>query len=73
MLGSIFVIFVVIIITTTTASTKTITITSIAATSSHSHSTSPLPQVCPASWRPGQATMKPDPKGSQEFFKTLPQ
>ncbi len=30
-------------------------------------------QVCPASWRPGKATMKPDPKGSQEYFKTLPQ
>ena len=30
-------------------------------------------QVCPASWKPGKATMKPDPKGSQEYFKTLPQ
>ncbi len=30
-------------------------------------------QVCPASWRPGKATMKPDPQGSQEYFKTLPQ
>lgn len=25
-------------------------------------------EVCPAGWRPGKSTMKPDPKGSQEFF-----
>lgn len=25
-------------------------------------------EVCPANWKPGQKTMKPDPKGSQEFF-----
>jgi hypothetical protein len=37
------------------------------------YSRSHCPQVCPASWRPGKATMKPDPVGSQEYFKTLPQ
>jgi len=26
-------------------------------------------EVCPANWHPGEATMKPDPKGSQEYFK----
>ena len=26
-------------------------------------------EVCPAGWKPGQKTMKADPKGSQEFFK----
>jgi alkyl hydroperoxide reductase subunit AhpC len=25
-------------------------------------------EVCPANWKAGQATMKPDPKGSQEWF-----
>merc|ERR1712083_248681 len=25
-------------------------------------------EVCPAGWKPGKATMKPDPKGSQEYF-----
>eukprot|EP00669_Euglena_mutabilis_P004072 TRINITY_DN1520_c0_g1_i1.p2 TRINITY_DN1520_c0_g1~~TRINITY_DN1520_c0_g1_i1.p2 ORF type:complete len:229 (+),score=101.77 TRINITY_DN1520_c0_g1_i1:23-688(+) len=25
-------------------------------------------EVCPANWSPGAATMKPDPKGSQEYF-----
>lgn len=25
-------------------------------------------EVCPAGWRPGKETMKPDPKGSKEFF-----
>ena len=25
-------------------------------------------EVCPANWTPGSATMKPDPKGSQEYF-----
>ena len=28
-------------------------------------------EVCPAGWTKGAATMKPDPKGSQEYFKTL--
>ncbi|MBC7430113.1 MAG: peroxiredoxin [Bacteriovorax sp.] len=28
-------------------------------------------EVCPAGWTKGKATMKPDPKGSQEYFKTL--
>ncbi|KAF8066204.1 ycf42 [Scenedesmus sp. PABB004] len=28
-------------------------------------------EVCPAGWRPGDKTMKPDPKGSQEFFKQI--
>ena len=26
-------------------------------------------EVCPAGWKPGQKTMKPDPKGSQDYFK----
>jgi alkyl hydroperoxide reductase subunit AhpC len=26
-------------------------------------------EVCPANWNPGDATMKPDPKGSQEYFQ----
>ncbi|MCB9882299.1 MAG: peroxiredoxin [Planctomycetes bacterium] len=25
-------------------------------------------EVCPANWKPGADTMKPDPKGSQEYF-----
>jgi peroxiredoxin 1 len=25
-------------------------------------------EVCPAGWKPGKETMKPDPKGSQEYF-----
>jgi alkyl hydroperoxide reductase subunit AhpC len=28
-------------------------------------------EVCPAGWTKGSATMKPDPKGSQEYFKTV--
>lgn len=28
-------------------------------------------EVCPAGWTKGKATMKPDPKGSQEYFKTV--
>lgn len=28
-------------------------------------------EVCPAGWTKGQKTMKPDPKGSQEYFGTL--
>ncbi|XP_018326213.1 peroxiredoxin-2 [Agrilus planipennis] len=27
-------------------------------------------EVCPANWRKGDKTIKPDPKGSKEFFKT---
>lgn len=26
-------------------------------------------EVCPAGWKPGDATMKPDPKGSQSYFE----
>ncbi len=26
-------------------------------------------EVCPADWKPGGDSMKPDPKGSQEYFK----
>ena len=26
-------------------------------------------EVCPANWKKGSDTMKPDPKGSQEYFK----
>lgn len=25
-------------------------------------------EVCPANWKPGKKTMKPDPQGSQEYF-----
>ena len=28
-------------------------------------------EVCPANWNPGDATMKPDPVGSQEYFKNV--
>ena len=28
-------------------------------------------EVCPANWTPGEKTMKPDPVGSQEYFKTV--
>lgn len=28
-------------------------------------------EVCPANWRPGAKTMKPDPEGSKEYFKTV--
>tara|TARA_B100000700_G_scaffold270214_1_gene312195 strand:+ start:2795 stop:3397 length:603 start_codon:yes stop_codon:yes gene_type:complete len=28
-------------------------------------------EVCPANWTPGEKTMKPDPQGSKEFFKSL--
>lgn len=28
-------------------------------------------EVCPANWKPGAATMKADPKGSQEYFSTV--
>jgi len=27
-------------------------------------------EVCPAGWKPGKATMKPDPKGSQDYFQS---
>lgn len=27
-------------------------------------------EVCPAGWKPGSSTMKPDPKKSQEYFKS---
>merc|ERR1719305_1660363 len=27
-------------------------------------------EVCPAGWKPGKPTMKPDPKGSQDYFST---
>jgi len=25
-------------------------------------------EVCPANWKPGDATIKPDPSGSKEYF-----
>jgi len=28
-------------------------------------------EVCPAGWTPGDKTMKPDPKGSKEYFSAL--
>jgi alkyl hydroperoxide reductase subunit AhpC len=28
-------------------------------------------EVCPANWKPGEKTMKPDPVGSQDYFKTV--
>jgi alkyl hydroperoxide reductase subunit AhpC len=28
-------------------------------------------EVCPASWTPGAKTMKADPVGSQEYFKSV--
>ncbi len=28
-------------------------------------------EVCPANWTSGEKTMKPDPEGSKEYFKTL--
>ena len=28
-------------------------------------------EVCPAGWRPGEATMKPDPTGSKEYFAKI--
>eukprot|EP00906_Rhabdomonas_costata_P027124 RCo038569 len=28
-------------------------------------------EVCPANWKPGESTMKPDPKGSQEYFSKV--
>lgn len=26
-------------------------------------------EVCPAGWKPGDSTMKPDPKGSKSYFQ----
>ncbi len=28
-------------------------------------------EVCPANWKPGEATMKADPKGSKEYFSKV--
>uniref|UniRef100_A0A383WNL2 thioredoxin-dependent peroxiredoxin n=1 Tax=Tetradesmus obliquus TaxID=3088 RepID=A0A383WNL2_TETOB len=28
-------------------------------------------EVCPAGWKPGDKTMKPDPKGSKEYFAAI--
>ena len=28
-------------------------------------------EVCPAGWKPGEKTMKPDPKLSKEFFAAV--
>lgn len=28
-------------------------------------------EVCPAGWKPGEATMKPDPEGSKEYFAAI--
>jgi alkyl hydroperoxide reductase subunit AhpC len=28
-------------------------------------------EVCPANWTPGKDSMKPDPKGSKEYFKKV--
>lgn len=28
-------------------------------------------EVCPAGWKPGDVTMKPDPKGSKEYFAAI--
>ena len=28
-------------------------------------------EVCPAGWKPGSATMKPDPVGSKEYFSAI--
>ncbi|KAL4425788.1 hypothetical protein ABPG75_009804 [Micractinium tetrahymenae] len=28
-------------------------------------------EVCPAGWKPGSATMKPDPEGSKEYFAAI--
>ncbi|RZF33676.1 hypothetical protein LSTR_LSTR007054 [Laodelphax striatellus] len=27
-------------------------------------------EVCPANWKPGKKTMKPDPKGAKDYFET---
>ena len=28
-------------------------------------------EVCPAGWKPGEKTMKPDPSGSKEYFAAI--
>ncbi|KAJ8534065.1 hypothetical protein K7X08_007389 [Anisodus acutangulus] len=28
-------------------------------------------EVCPAGWKPGEKSMKPDPKGSKEYFASI--
>ena len=28
-------------------------------------------EVCPANWKPGKKTMKPDPSKSKEYFETI--
>ena len=28
-------------------------------------------EVCPAGWKPGDKTMKPDPEGSKEYFAAI--
>jgi alkyl hydroperoxide reductase subunit AhpC len=28
-------------------------------------------EVCPAGWKPGDKSMKPDPKGSKEYFTAI--
>uniref|UniRef100_A0A453BYD9 thioredoxin-dependent peroxiredoxin n=1 Tax=Aegilops tauschii subsp. strangulata TaxID=200361 RepID=A0A453BYD9_AEGTS len=28
-------------------------------------------EVCPAGWKPGEKSMKPDPKGSKEYFAAI--
>ncbi len=28
-------------------------------------------EVCPAGWKPGEVTMKPDPKGKMDYFVSL--
>ena len=28
-------------------------------------------QVCPAGWKPGESTMKPDPKGKLDYFAAI--
>lgn len=28
-------------------------------------------EVCPANWKPGQATIKPDQEGKNDFFKFI--
>jgi len=28
-------------------------------------------EVCPAGWKPGDKTMKPDPEGSKEYFSAI--
>lgn len=30
-----------------------------------------ISQVCPAGWKPGESTMKPDPKGKLDYFAAI--